>query len=222
MIEIRKINNPHFKCQDIEYKNKDNSLYMTYGGNGDLYWHITGKHSKIEFPYVYYDFVITKEDYDLYEKFRDLYNKIFFYKSKITNFELENRCWRNIADYKKVIEEEKRLFFFERSKLVFDDKIIWYSEDCIKDEGWDNEFPPSWVIIKPIVDGMLLQFKVKVKKEESLKDFIPDVTIRFCNDGCRYRPFNGPFMELYNEMMEYDDNYHQMHIEEFMYLTKGK
>lgn len=179
MIEIRKINNPHFKCQDIEYKNKDNSLYMTYGGNGDLYWHITGKHSKIEFPYVYYDFVITKEDYDLYEKFRDLYNKIFFYKSKITNFELENRCWRNIADYKKVIEEEKRLFFFERSKLVFDDKIIWYSEDCIKDEGWDNEFPPSWVIIKPIVDGMLLQFKVKVKKEESLKDFIPDVTIRF-------------------------------------------
>ena len=78
------------------------------------------------------------------------------------------------------------------------------------------------VIIKPTVIGMLLQFKVKVKNKDSLKFYIPDVTIRFCNDGCRYRIFNGPFMDLYNEMMEYNDSFHQMHIEEYRYLTRKK
>ena len=136
MIEITKLENNDFKCQDFELKNKDNTLYMVLGGNGDLYWQIIGKYSKIEFPYVYYDYLITKEDYALYEKFNNLYNKIMYFKSKITDFDLENRCCNTVREYEKLIAEEKRLFTMEQAKLVFQDSIIWYSEDCIKDEGY--------------------------------------------------------------------------------------
>lgn len=222
MIKITEIENKNFNCKDFVFKNKDNTLYMALGGNGDLYWQIIGKYSKIEFPYIYYDFLITKEDYNLYENFCNLYNKITNYQPKITDFELENRCCYTIREYEEIISEEKRLFENEKSKLVFNDEIIWYSEDCIKNEGWDSHFPPSWVTVKPHIDGILLQFKVKVKDKESLKYYIPDVTIRFCNDGCQYRGFNGPFMDLYNEMSDYKEENHQIHIEEYMYLTRHR
>ncbi len=224
MIEVRKRDNLDYQCYDLELvKPKENTLFMLLGGNGDLYWNISGEYPKILFPYVYYNFTITKEDYPLYEMFRNLYEKIVFYQMKLTDFDLTKRVCRTVSAYEKIIATEKELFTREQSKLVFGEKIVWYSEDCLKNETWDAQFPPSWVTIVPIVDGIMLQFRVKVQNEEALKEYVPDVTIRFCNNGCRYHRFNGPFMDLYNEMQSYEKKENdQIHLEEYLYLKRHK
>ena len=66
MIELKKQENLLFKCQDFEFRNNDNVLLMSLGGNGDLYWHLIGKVSAVSFPYLFCDYIITKTDYALY------------------------------------------------------------------------------------------------------------------------------------------------------------
>ena len=45
-------------------------------------------------------------------------------------------------------------------------------------------------------------------------------SIRFRNSGSRYEPFNICFMQMYNELKNYDSNCHQIHIEEYLYKQK--
>ena len=53
------------------------------------------------------------------------------------------------------------------------------------------------------------------------EDFgFPTYAIRFRNSGSRYEPYNLAFMNMYNSLSEYDPNYHQIHIEEYLYNKK--
>ena len=63
---------------------------------------------------------------------------------------------------------------------------------------------------------------------ENLKEFSPDlkikninnISIRFRNSGSKYKPFNICFMRLFNNLQNYDPDYHQITIEEYNYKRK--
>ena len=46
--------------------------------------------------------------------------------------------------------------------------------------------------------------------------------VRIRNSGSRYNHFNVPFMRMYHRLCEYDyeSNYHQIHMEEYLYQKK--
>ena len=48
------------------------------------------------------------------------------------------------------------------------------------------------------------------------------IGIRFRNSGSTYTPFNNVFMRMYNQFLEYEPDFHQIHIEEILYKEKVK
>ena len=44
--------------------------------------------------------------------------------------------------------------------------------------------------------------------------------IRFRTNGSRYWPFNIVFFNMYNDLLEYNSDYHQVHYEEYLYNEK--
>ena len=66
--------------------------------------------------------------------------------------------------------------------------------------------------------------------EEFILEFVPGVKcdpydmigIRFRNSGSTYTPFNNVFMGMFNQLQEYEPDYHQIHIEEVLYRQKVK
>ena len=45
-------------------------------------------------------------------------------------------------------------------------------------------------------------------------------SVRIRNSGSRYGYFNVIFMRMYNKLCQYEPNFHQIHIEEYMYQKK--
>ena len=61
-------------------------------------------------------------------------------------------------------------------------------------------------------------YKVTIHKSKD-NSIYTTYAIRFRNSGSRYSPFNITFMQMYQALKEYDyeNEYHQVHIEEYMY-----
>ena len=93
-------------------------------------------------------------------------------------------------------------------KLFQNDIIKWYSDDMPLENASSLE-------IKKQEDTYSITFFQG--KEEY--DF-PTYSVRFRNSGSRYHPYNFAFMSMYNALSEYDSNYHQIHIEEYLYNKK--
>ena len=47
-------------------------------------------------------------------------------------------------------------------------------------------------------------------------------SVRISNSGSRYGYFNIPFMNMYTKLCEYNPDYHQIHMEEYLYNEKVK
>lgn len=222
MIEVEKRYNRVTKTFDILLKSNDKTFKLSYEGNLDYYWLISGKHyDYVDNEYGYYAFVLTKENYFLYDAFDKLYSDII--NAKLFDEDILGSC-RSYHEYlkekmriEKWQEEEKR--FSKSSSLVENGIITWLSDDACLDEDDFLSFlyPATYVQIKKDEDAIYLEFKIKLMKNISN---IP-ISVRFRTNGSRYRYFYIPFALIYQSLQNYEIT-NQIHIEEYLYLTKKK
>lgn len=195
-------------------------ICFSFGGNGDLYWSIHSKNKDDNY------FVITKENYNLYSLFLQLYNDIeninIFDVNDVPLFiETKEEIDEYIKQRREHIEYQKykcrNLNGSNYNELFNKDKntITWYSDETAREVAnilkiikCDDYFRIEFYI-QPHIKGYDEDFHTK--------NYIP---IRFRNSGCRYDPFNIVFMKMYNCMHLLDDINdigHQIHIEEYLY-----
>lgn len=180
----------------FSFINDKKEFGITFCGNLDLYFYLNNFDNE---PY----FIISKENYIIYEMFDKLYNDI-----KNCNFfdEEDNEYYQQYKD---------RYIY---KSLFKDDVIEWKCDD------YPNEIAPSFSIIKD-TDSFIIKFNPCVIVDDIgyqypliLKDWI---SVRLRNSGSKYTPFNCIFMKLYNSLCNTQEiDFEQVHIEE--YLIKKK
>ena len=198
MLEIEKKKNMH--NYDIFDINTDTGTFeIAYENNLDLYWRYIYKDT-IDKVGNKKEFKITKEHYFLYNLFDELYNSVKNH-TPYSNFpyEIESRY------------EKKRLY--GNYPLYQNGEIKWYSDDFA---SFDNA---SSFSIKKEKDTFIVTF-TKSKTEHFNGCHFPTYSVRIRNSGSRFEPFNIPFMSMYHKLKEYNDEYHQIHIEEYLYSKK--
>ena len=210
----------HIIC--LEEDNK--SLIISYQGNLDLYWTLHNNNGNINKDNT---FIITKENYALFQLFDKLYSNI----ANIELFDEEElplylKSKDDIDEYLKHHEEEKRRYK-EYNMSHYNDlfnpkkkKITWYSDET------SSKVSNYLEIIKE-EEQYRVVFNTQKHIEGYDRDFKSDysIPIRFRNSGSRYDPFNCIFMKMYNKMDELDDVNdigHQIQIEEYVYQKKRK
>ena len=198
-MEIKRKYNEREKYYEFEFTKDNKHLEIFFGGNLDLYMTLgTDKN----LPYkenITIDFDITKEDYDIYEIFDTLYNDIIN-----GNVFDEKRLNRNIKDN-----------YVYRDLVDKDNNITWISDDGPR-EVEDK------LTISKLKDTYRLTF-IRNDKDLDVGFKSPySIVVRFRNSGSWYDPFNVLFMKLFHKLQELDINYHQYHIEEYMYKRKLK
>lgn len=95
--------------------------------------------------------------------------------------------------------------------LLFNNNVIsWHNDDYDYDEG-------NIVNIIKEDEQFIIDFKFREKNV-----IYSSSGIRLRNSGSRYSPFNILFMKMYNKLQNYDTEYHQMNIEEYIYQKSLK
>lgn len=201
MVEIK-------KTKDVEgydrfkITTENGSFDIMFGGNLDLYWYYWPEENYKDWPLAK-TFTISKENYFIYQKLDELYKNIKEqkpYQSKDENSSI-------VFDSSKLINDSLKSQYSYKN-LFQNDIIKWYSDDAPLEEA-------SMLEIKYQEDKYIITF------HQGKEDFgFPTYAIRFRNSGSRYEPYNFAFMNMYNSLSEYDANYHQIHIEEYLYNKK--
>ena len=201
MVEIK-------KTKDVEgydrfkITTENGSFDIMFGGNLDLYWYYWPEENYKDWPLAK-TFTISKENYFIYQKLDELYKNIKEqkpYQSKDENSSI-------VFDSSKLINDSPKSQYSYKN-LFQNDIIKWYSDDAPLEEA-------SMLEIKSQEDKYIITF------HQGKEDFgFPTYAIRFRNSGSRYEPYNFAFMNMYNSLSEYDANYHQIHIEEYLYNKK--
>lgn len=194
MIKITKIKNSN-ELDEFTIETEDGKFKIFYGGNLDLYWayHYFGDHDK---PHT---FTITKENYFFYELIDTLYNNIKNNNIPKNQEEVEDDFFDDL-DYSIDDSTHKKLFI--------NNIITWHSDDCLYEEA-----------SKLLIYKENEEYKITFCK--SKEDFM-EYLVRISNSGSRYGNFSNVFMNMYNKLCEHDPNYHQIHIEEYLYNEKVK
>ena len=204
MVEINKTKDVN-GYDRFKVTTENGSFDIIFGGNLDLYWSYWSEENFKDWP-LSKTFTITKENYFLYQKIDELYKNIKEHRPyPLTDkgnypFLFEELNSRNSNESKKVD--------YAYEKLFQNNIIKWYSDDAPLEEA-------SRVEINKLEEAFTITFYQG--KEEY--DF-PTFSVRFSNSGSRYHPYNFAFMNMYNGLSEYDPNYHQIHIEEYLYNEK--
>ena len=193
-MEIIKKKNENINAYDIILINDNKKLLIYFAGNQDLYMGIYNGQN-IGLKNISLDFDITKENYEIYCIFDNLYNDI----TKGYPFGFYNN-YKKDESYRNLIDENKN--------------IIW-----ISDEGPDEE--ADKMIISKIDDDTYRLTFVRNEIDTEFYMKCPDgISVRFRNSGSRYKPFNAVFMGMYQAFQNIDENYHQIHMEELIYTKK--
>lgn len=201
MLEITNRKNSHgYDVFDII--TDTGSFEISYENNLDLYWR-----------YLYYDtidkvpdnviFKITKENYFLYLLFEELYTGV-----------KEKRPYKTYSK-ERFPDNNKKLKCYGGYELYKDKTITWYSDDFAE---FDNA---SSFSIKKEKDYFKVTF-TKSKTEDFNGCYFPTYSVRLRNSGSRFYPFNITFMGMYEKLKTYNYDYHQIHIEEYLYKTKKR
>ena len=219
-----------FDHYDIKKDNK--ILKILFGGNGDLYWilhnsKISPKNVKeyrthLESPYME-EFIITKENYFLYQLFDELINDIEnsrIYLPTENELELEFDSFgekRHESSKERCNRLNNHHKNYYKYKLLFEDKAIcWHSDEHIFEDA-------DRVKITKQSDNIHLLFsRPSIKEEEQLYHMAGSIGIRFRNSGSFYDPYNIIFMRMFQKLQEYEPDYHQIHIEEIEYQKRIK
>lgn len=194
---------------DYQLIEDNKELLIMFGGNWDLY-----------FSFLKYDdfddniFKITKENMQLFNSFNNLIESIKNPKlHKVSSLELafceSKEEIRNL--YKQAEKYNEKLKEESRYKDLYNNGVVcWHSD----------EFPydtTDVVKIYYVGEEIILEFE-----KNKYEDYKSEIAIRFRNSGSYYNPFNSIFMQMYNNLNEYDPDYHQIHLEEVGYSKKMK
>lgn len=95
--------------------------------------------------------------------------------------------------------------------MFSDDTITWICDDS---EFFDMNNSNSLQIIRD-ENSYKLKFNFNDKQLHTR-------SIRIRNSGSRYNPFNMLMMKFFNELQKYDPEYHQIHMEEYLYENNKK
>ena len=182
----------------VNLKGEDSNLLISFGGTGDLYWKLSSDDiNKIN------SITITKENYDLYRLFEQLYTDIKDI-NLYSEFEIEKDLYRkyNYSNYNELFDEDNKT-------------ITWYSDETAHKVA-------NYVTIQKEDESFKVSFNTQQDidgyEEDSKSDF--HVAIRFRNSGSSYYPFNVVFMAMYNKLVDLEDVHtfgHQIHMEEYLY-----
>lgn len=179
-----------------------NKLAISYVENLDLLFYTFTTEKEMTF-------FITKENMFIYNLFCNLFidlDEVNIYKE--TLLECNNINKINELDYK--IQKLKNN---ETYKKLFQDKTItWISDSSIT----DNDPFVDTLIIKKKKDCLELKFTFYSDNISNIR------SIRINNSRSKYAPFNILFMKLFDELQNYDPNYHQIHIEEYLHNNELK
>lgn len=174
----------------------EGSFDIAFENNLDLYWYFKPKCNVMD-SMESYGLIITKEDYEIYREFDILYNSI---KNKTPFagdlFDDKNRS--------KVVDID----IYTDNNLFINDMVNWHSDDS----PYENA---SYVTIKKENESYIIEFH-----KSNSEDLVDTFSIRFSNSGSRYRPYNVLFMNMYNNLKNYNFDFHQIHIEEHIYQKK--
>ena len=212
------------KCYTDDRNNKyyilkqdDKKLKIMFGGTLDLYIQLINPDLKEE-ELGYDTFEITKDNYYIYSLFDELYNDIETCNIYDVD-ELDLMFCETEEEVKKVYESKKKLNEEEKNtikyKNIFDGKsIIWYSDEYMHDKT-------DILKITKDEDKYVLEFQEQsLNKDTFAMRYQGLITIRLRNSGSYQEPFNILFMRMYQKLLKYEPNYHQIHIEEYAYQKK--
>lgn len=189
-------------------KDGENQLGIIFCGNNDLYFCSFSRSKESEF-------FITKENMVIYGLFCKLLNSF----QNVTVFNVSKfdllQCNDNNEINKLYEDANERNLMLKESEIykhLFNNgTVIWISDDSV---SFDYQSADSMRIIKE-EDCFKLKFTF-------YEDVYPHVrSIRIRNARSRYKPFNMLMMDFYNSLQNYDPDYHQIHIEEYL-LDKEK
>lgn len=211
-MEVKK-EKSQFGPSDIVVTEGEKKYKLFFGGDGDLYW------SCVDLSQETNDvvrFVITKENYFLYSLMEGLYERVkTHHVFDVSECELE--FCETPEEVRKLYEKKKHsnesLKDFSAYHKLFNSEtgvISWYDDESIYEEA-------NVVNIIPGDEEFILEFVPGVKC-----DPYDMIGIRFRNSGSTYTPFNNVFMGMFNQLQEYEPDYHQIHIEEVLYRQKVK
>lgn len=181
---------------------------ISFCGNLDLYFNYECDRSILdETPLK--KFTITKENYFLYSIFDTLYENVKNCNVHYLDNTLSLDDEEIFEDRSQELNNELRRQEESNPRRLFkNNKIEWHSDDYDYDET-------SILCIKKLEEEIELTF------QKGRTDVMPETfAIRICNSGSRYQPFNVLFMHLYNKLIDYEPEYHQIHIEELLYEMK--
>ena len=204
MVEINKTKDVN-GYDRFKVTTENGSFDIIFGGNLDLYWSYWSEENFKDWP-LSKTFTITKENYFLYQKIDELYKNIKEHcpypqtEKDDYPFLFEKLNSRNSNESKKVD--------YAYEKLFQNNIIKWYSDDMPLENASSLE-------IKKQEDTYSITFFRGTEEYD-----FPTYSVRFRNSGSRYHPYNFTFMNMYNGLSEYDPNYHQIHIEEYLYNKK--
>ena len=201
----------------ISFQEFEKQFDVSFGGNLDLYWTIRSKNDSD-----CHEFIITKENYEVYKLFEELFDdieNIKIYTEPTIPFYIETDEAKQ--EYINELEYEKnkyRLYNHSNYNELFDKEnntITWYSDET-------NHEVANILKIKKEKESFRLEFSIQPYKEGYDRDFnsLNYIPIRFRNSGSSYEPFNVIFMRMYEKMKQIDDINvygHQIHIEEYLY-----
>lgn len=174
MIRLRKEEN-WYGYYNVIVESEDGMFEIFYSNNGDLDWSVTYIGQRLDIPNSY-SFVITKENEYLYNSFEKLYTAI-----------KNNKPFSN-SD----LDDKNKNIIVPDNKLFKDGKIEWHSDDFVYDEA-------SILTISKEKDIFNVEFKLSDKR-----NLFSTLSIMICNSGSRYYPYNATFMNMYNELLDYD------------------
>ena len=190
-------------------------LTIEYAPNLDLYFVVENAN----------EFVITKEDYQIYELFLKLYETIIsadvFNQSSFNYYitEFLGHFDNEFISYEDYLKKTKKSLEFKRKQnyyadLVNNGKIVWKCDDYPHDIG------PSFKISK-CTDIIKITFDKGDTEKQDLFHPKNRTTVRIRTSGSAYNYFYIPFMMLFKELKELV-LIDQIHIEEYLYTKKLK
>ena len=188
--------------------NDNKKLGTVYCDNGDIYFTPFEQGKEI-------DFIITKENMIIYNLFTELL-KAFEQVNVFRVTDIDLSYCNNFEERKRLfeiaLEENQKLKNSDIYKKVFlDGKITWISDDCI---SFDYNTADAMTISKEKD-----YFKIKFTYYENELSYIRSIRIR--NARSRQKPFNALMIDLYNNLIKYDPNFHQIHIDECLYTLEN-
>lgn len=207
-MKIQKIKNENGNSFDFEFIQDDKCLSIFFAGNLDLYFSLRSDQFLPIHKNITLSFDITKENYEVFMLFDDLYKEIIngkiFTEDSEGDFDEEynKKHFLNSYEYRSLVDEDKNINWISDDGAAEEEDILKISlvdEDTYRLSFIRND--------KPLTFGF--------KSNRS-------ITARIRTSGSRYNYFYVVFMRFFQKLQDISTDEHQIHFEEVVYTKKYK